>query len=228
MEKWRWERFFEAFPYIWDGLWVTVQFTVLGSLVAYILGLIFAMIRRMRIPVVDQLLWAFIEFVRSTPLLVQIFVLYWVVRPELFGALSIDNQRLLVGVLALGVHYACYTAEVYRAGIDAVPAAQWEAATALNLPRARAWTDVILPQAIPRVLPALGNYTIGMFKEVPLLSSIVVLDMVYQVKTVYAADTGGAGPEAWVAVGLTFLALSYPCSILVRKAQERVGAIEAK
>ncbi|WP_280391318.1 ectoine/hydroxyectoine ABC transporter permease subunit EhuD [Nocardia brasiliensis] len=225
MQKWRWDRFFEAFPFIWDGLVVTIEYTLLGSLVAYLLGLLFAMIRRMRIPVVDQLLWAFIEFVRSTPLLVQIFVLYWVVRPELLDALPIDTQRLLVGVTALGVHYACYTSEVFRAGIDAVPVAQWEAATALNLPRLRTWTDVVLPQAIPRVLPALGNYTIAMFKEVPLLSAIVVLDMVYQIKTVYAADAGGAGPEAWFAVGLTFLALSYPSSILVRKLERRVEKI---
>ncbi|MEV6139214.1 ectoine/hydroxyectoine ABC transporter permease subunit EhuD [Nocardia sp. NPDC051990] len=222
MEKWRWDRFFDAFPFIWDGLLVTIQYTLLGSLVAYILGLILAVIRRLRIPVVDQLLWAFIEFIRSTPLLVQIFFLYWVVRPDLLGGLSIDTQRLVVGVTALGVHYACYTSEVFRAGIDAVPAAQWEAATALNLPRTRTWVDVILPQAVPRVLPALGNYTIAMFKEVPLLSSIVILDMVYQVKTEYAADTGGAGPEAWFAAGLTFLALSYPCSILVRKLERRV------
>ncbi|MGW4769797.1 ectoine/hydroxyectoine ABC transporter permease subunit EhuD [Nocardia sp. NPDC004278] len=222
MEKWRWDRFFDAFPFIWDGLLVTIEYTLLGSVVAYVLGLIFAVLRRLRIPVVDQLLWAFIEFIRSTPLLVQIFVLYWVVRPDLLGGLSIDTQRLVVGVTALGVHYACYTSEVFRAGIDAVPAAQWEAATALNLPRTRTWIDVILPQAVPRVLPALGNYTIAMFKEVPLLSSIVILDMVYQVKTEYAADTGGAGPEAWFAAGLTFLALSYPCSILVRKLERRV------
>ncbi|WP_067521003.1 amino acid ABC transporter permease [Nocardia uniformis] len=225
MEKWRWDRFFEAFPYIWDGLLVTVQFTLLGSLVAYALGLIFAVVRQFEIPVVDQLLWAFIEFVRSTPLLVQIFVLYWVVRPELLGGFSTDTQRLIVGVTALGVHYACYTSEVYRAGIEAVPVGQWEAATALNMPRARIWTGVVLPQAIPRVLPALGNYTIAMFKEVPLLSAIVVLDMVYQVKTVYAASAGGAGPEAWFAIGLTFFALSYPCSLLVRKLERRVGTL---
>ncbi|UFS97066.1 ectoine/hydroxyectoine ABC transporter permease subunit EhuD [Nocardia huaxiensis] len=225
MGKWRWDRFFDAFPFIWDGLLVTIEFTLLGSLVAYTLGLALAILRRMRIPVVDQTLWAAIEFIRSTPLLVQIFVLYWVVRPDLLGALPLETQRLVVGVTALGVHYACYTSEVYRAGIDAVPAGQWEAATALNLPRGRVWTDVILPQAVPRVLPALGNYTIAMFKEVPLLSSIVILDMVYQVKTVYAASAGGAGPEAWFAVGLTFLALSYPCSILVRKLERRVGII---
>ncbi|MBF6174661.1 ectoine/hydroxyectoine ABC transporter permease subunit EhuD [Nocardia blacklockiae] len=225
MQKWRWDRFFEAFPYIWDGLRVTVEFTLLGSLVAYTLGLLFAVLRRLRIPVVDQILWAFIEFVRSTPLLVQIFVLYWLVRPELLSGLPTDVQRLVVGVTALGVHYACYTSEVYRAGIEAVPQAQWEAARALNLPRTRTWTDVVLPQAIPRVLPALGNYTIAMFKEVPLLSAIVVLDMVYQVKTEYAADIGGAGPEAWLAVGLTFFALSYPCSLLVRKLAQRVGTL---
>lgn len=222
MELWRWDKFWDAFPYIWDGLLVTIQFTLLGALVAYTLGLAFAVLLRSRVPVVYQLLWLFIEFVRSTPLLVQLFVLYWVVRPALLDGLAIDTQRLIVGVTALGVHYACYTAEVYRAGIEAVPAAQWEAAVALNLPRGRTWTDVILPQAIPRVLPALGNYTISMFKEVPLLSAIVVLDMVYQVKTAYAADTGGAGPEAWFAVGLTFLALSYPCSLLVRKLERRV------
>lgn len=225
MAKWRWDRFFDAFPYIWDGLRVTIEFTVLGSLVAYTLGLLFAVLRRMRIPVVDQVLWAGIEFIRSTPLLVQVFVLYWVVRPDLLGALPLETQRLIVGVTALGVHYACYTSEVYRAGIEAVPAGQWEAAKALNLTQTRIWTDVILPQAFPRVLPALGNYTIAMFKEVPLLSSIVILDMVYEVKTVYASDAGGAGPEAWFAVGLTFLALSYPCSILVRKLERRVGTI---
>ncbi|GGN99312.1 ectoine/hydroxyectoine ABC transporter permease subunit EhuD [Nocardia rhizosphaerihabitans] len=225
MEKWRWQRFFDAFPFIWEGLLVTVEYTILGSLAAYVLGLIFAMIRRSGLPVLSQLVWVFIEFVRSTPLLVQIFFLYWVVRPELLGGLPVDTQRMIVGVTALGVHYACYTAEVFRAGIDAVPVAQWEATVALNLPRRWAWTDVIIPQAVPRVVPALGNYTIAMFKEVPLLSAIVILDMVYQVKTVYAADVGGAGPEAWFAVGLTFLALSYPCSVLIRKLEKRVASI---
>ncbi|GGK65141.1 ectoine/hydroxyectoine ABC transporter permease subunit EhuD [Nocardia camponoti] len=223
MEKWRWDRFFDAFPFIADGLVVTIQYTILGSIVAYLLGLAFAVIIRARVPIVSLGLRGFVEFVRSTPLLVQIFFLYWVVRPELLSGFSTDTQRLIVGVTALGVHYACYTAEVFRAGIDAVPKSQWEATVALNLPVWRSWTDVIIPQAVPRVLPALGNYTIAMFKEVPLLSAIVILDMVYQVKTVYAADRGGAGPEAWLAVGLTFLALSYPCSVLIRKLEQRVA-----
>lgn len=225
MDKWNWERFLDAWPYVWQGLIVTVEFTLLGSLVAYVLGLIFAVIRQLRIPVVDQLLWAFIEFVRSTPLLVQLFFLYWVIRPEVLSGIDTDTQRLIVGVVGLGLHYACYTSEVYRAGIEAVPKGQWEAATALSLPRVRVWTGVVLPQAVPRVLPSLGNYTIAMFKEVPLLSALSIFDIVYRIKTDYAADTGGAGPEAWAAAGLTFLALSYPCAILVRRLERRVGTV---
>ncbi|MGH3738782.1 MAG: ectoine/hydroxyectoine ABC transporter permease subunit EhuD [Micromonosporaceae bacterium] len=225
VRPWDWENFFEVWPFIFQGLWTTIQFTLLGSLVAYALGLIFAVIRQLRIPVVDQLLWAFIEFIRSTPLLVQVFFLYWVVRPELLSGIDVSTQRLIVGVTALGVHYACYTSEVYRAGIEAVPKGQWEAATALSLPRVRVWTGVVLPQAVPRVLPALGNYTIAMFKEVPLLSAIVVFDIVYRVSNTFAAAKGGVGAEAWLAAGLMFLALSYPCAMLVRRLERRVGTV---
>ena len=227
MELWRWDRFFEVWPFILQGLVTTIQFTLLGSLVAYVLGLIFAVLRQMRIPVVDQILWVFIEFVRSTPLLVQVFFLFYVVAPALFEGtgMELSTKRLIVGTVAVGVHYACYTSEVYRAGIEAVPKGQWEAATALSLPTVRVWTGVILPQAVPRVLPALGNYTIAMFKEVPVLFTIGVLDIVFYVKSEFAGAAGGAGPEAWFAAGLTFLALSYPCAVLVRRLERRVGTI---
>ncbi|MQA24411.1 MAG: ectoine/hydroxyectoine ABC transporter permease subunit EhuD [Micromonosporaceae bacterium] len=227
MEIWRWDRFFEVWPYIGEGLVTTITYTLLGSVVAYVLGLIFAVVRQLRIPVVDQILWGFIEFVRSTPLLVQVFFLFHVLRPELLSGTGVDlsTQRLIVGTAAVGIHYACYTSEVYRAGIEAVPRGQWEAATALSIPGMRVWTGIILPQAVPRVLPALGNYTIAMFKEVPLLFTIGVLDIVFYVKTVFASDVGGAGPEAWFAAGLTFLALSYPCSLLVRRLERRVGTV---
>ncbi|MGH3629071.1 MAG: ectoine/hydroxyectoine ABC transporter permease subunit EhuD, partial [Sciscionella sp.] len=161
---WDWSFAAGVFPTILRGLLVTLEATVLGSILSFVLGLILALLRRSGIPVVSQLVWVFIEFVRSTPLLVQIY-LWFFVLPS-FG---ITLAPLTAGVLALGVHYSTYTAEVYRAGIEAVPGGQWEAATALSLPRARVWLDVILPQAIPRVIPALGNYVISMFKETPLL-----------------------------------------------------------
>jgi polar amino acid transport system permease protein len=217
MTFWDWDLAVAALPFVLKGLLVTLEITVLGSLLAYVLGLVFALVRRARIPVLDQALYLFIEFVRSTPLLVQVFVLYYLVQPMI----GITLSAFTTGVIALGVHYACYTSEVYRAGIDAVPKGQWEAATALNLPRSRVWTDVILPQAVPRVLPSLGNYTISMFKETPLLLAIGVVDLVNAAKE-QGAETYRF-TEVYTIAGLLFLLLSYPASILVRKLESRVG-----
>lgn len=214
---WDWSYAWEIVPGLLKGLLVTFEATILGSVLAYLLGLVFALVRQARIPVLSQLVYLFVEFVRSTPLLVQVFVLYYVLQPKLGVLLT----PLVTGVIALGVHYACYTSEVYRAGIDAVPKGQWEAATALSLPRGRVWIRVILPQAIPRVLPALGNYTISMFKETPLLLAIGLIDLVG------AAREAGADNyrlvEPYTMAGLFFLLLSYPSSILVRRLERRVG-----
>ncbi|GDY33568.1 ectoine/hydroxyectoine ABC transporter permease subunit EhuD [Gandjariella thermophila] len=216
MGGWDWGFVSQIMPTLLRGLLVTFEATLLGSVLAFALGLVLALLRRAGIPVVSRLVWLFIEFVRSTPLLVQLYFLFFVL-PD-FG---IRLSSLTAGVIGLGVHYACYTAEVYRAGIEGVPRAQWEAATALSLPRHRTWTRVILPQAVPRVLPALGNYVISMFKETPLLLAIGVIDLVG------AAKEAGAGAyryvEPYTLAGLLFLLLSYPAAVLVRRLERRVG-----
>jgi polar amino acid transport system permease protein len=212
---WDWGFAFSILPDLLAGLVLTLQITVLGSIVAFSLGLVLAL--ALRGPrVLAIVVRSFVEFVRSTPLLVQIFFLYFVL-PD-FGILL---PTLAVGVIALGVHYATYTADIYRAGIDAVPVGQWEAAAALSLPRSRVWTGVILPQAIPRVLPALGNYVISMFKETPLLIGISVLEIVGQARE--AGGTTFRYVEAYTLAGLLFLALSYPAALLVRRLERRVG-----
>jgi polar amino acid transport system permease protein len=213
---WDWDYAWEVFPdIVTGGLWITVQATVLGSIVAYALGLVLALLRRSQIRVVATVTWMFIEFVRSTPLLVQIFFLFFV-----FPDIGLKFDPLTTGVIALGLHYAAYTAEVYRAGIEAVPPGQWEAATALNLPRGRTWTAVILPQAIPRVLPALGNYTISMFKETPLLLMIGVLDIVGTARE--AGSRAFRFVEPITIAGVLFLVLSLAASLLVRWLERRV------
>jgi polar amino acid transport system permease protein len=214
---WDWSFAADVFPILLQGLVVTLQLTVLGALVAFSLGLVLAVLLRGPQPVA-LVVRGFIEFVRSTPLLVQIFFLFWVL-PDI----GILLPAFWTGVIALGVHYATYTADVYRAGIDAVPRGQWEAATALSLPRSRVWTGVVLPQAIPRVLPALGNFMISMFKETPLLIAIGILDIVGE-----AREEGGrffSYDEPYTIAGLLFLALSYPASLLVRRLERRVGTI---
>jgi polar amino acid transport system permease protein len=214
---WDWAFAAEVLPVILQGLVLTVQLTLLGSLVAFSLGLVLAMLLRGPRPVAI-VVRGFIEFVRSTPLLVQVFFLFYVL-PDI----GILIPPFATGVIALGLHYATYTADVYRAGIDAVPVGQWEAATALSLPRQRVWTGVVLPQAIPRVIPALGNYVISMFKETPILIAITLLDIVG-----WAREAGGrtfSYDEPYTIAGLLFLALSYPASLLVRRLERRVGTI---
>jgi len=213
--NWDWQAAADSIPLLLKGLLVTVELTVLGSLVGYVLGLVLALLRRSGIPVLSQAVWLFIEFVRSTPLLIQVFVLYYLVPPTTGFKMS----AFVTGVVALGVHYSTYAAEVYRAGIEAVPKGQWEAAVALNLPRSRVWTAVVLPQAIPRVLPALGNYTISMFKETPLLLAIGVLDVLNRAKEV-GAETFRV-VEPYTLAGVLFLLVSLPASLLVRRLERR-------
>jgi polar amino acid transport system permease protein len=212
---WAWTKDFSPELFT-TGLKVTVQITLLGAIVAFTLGLVLALLRRSSIAWVSTPTRWFIEFVRSTPLLVQLFFLYYVVP----GTLGIKASALVTGVIGLGVHYACYTSEVYRAGIDGVPKGQWEAATALNLPRSRTWTSVILPQAIRKVLPALGNYLVAIFKESPQLSIITVLDVMG-----FAQDLGSERfryLEPLTLAGLFFLVLAIPSSILIRRLERRL------
>jgi len=213
---WDWGYAIDILPELLRGLLLTVQATLLGSAVAYALGLVFALVRRSRIPVLSQAVWLLVEFVRSTPLLVQLYFLYFVL-PDL----GIRFDALTTGVIGLGLHYACYTAEVYRAGIEAVPKGQWEACTALSLPRSRVWTGVILPQAVTRVLPALGNYMISMFKETPLLLAISVMELVG------AAREAGSETfrliEPLTMAGIFFLLVSYPSAVLLRRVESRLA-----
>ena len=160
---WDWAFAVKILPALLRAFLVTIEATALGMACALVLGLVWAIVRRSHYRSLSLPAYWTIELIRSTPLLVQIYFLYFVL-PEA----GIRFSAMTTGVLALGLHYSAYTAEVYRAGIDAVPRGQWEAALALNMRPWRMWRAVILPQAIPPVIPALGNYLVAMFKDTPL------------------------------------------------------------
>ncbi|MGW3008970.1 ectoine/hydroxyectoine ABC transporter permease subunit EhuD [Streptomyces sp. NPDC001219] len=202
-------------PEILKGLWITVQATIYGSLVSFALGLVWALALRARSRWVTWPVSVFVEFVRNTPLLVQLFFLFFVLP-----GWGLTFTPLTTGVIGLGLHYSTYTSEVYRAGIDGVPPGQWEAATALNLPRRRTWTAVILPQAFRRVVPALGNYVIAMFKDTPLLAGITVADMLFQANSISATTFDYLEPIT--VVGILFVVISYPTSLLLRALERRL------
>lgn len=210
-----WSFALEILPTLGSALLITIQATVLGMLVAVTLGLVLAMLRRSRLRIVSYPTAFLIEFVRSTPLLVQMYFLFYVL--PLTGA---RMSPLMTGIVALGLHYATYCAEVYRAGIEAVPRGQWEAASALNMSRWRTAVGVVLPQAIPPVVPALGNYLVAMFKDTPLLSAITVVELLQQSKMIGSATFRYTEPLTLV--GVLFLALSLVAAWGVRGLEARL------
>lgn len=212
---WDWDFVWEILPDLLRGLWVTVQATAVGIVLALVLGLVLAIARRSTIKLVSWPVAAFIEFVRGTPLLVQLFFLFFVM-PDQFG---VTLSPFTTGALGLGIHYACYTSESYRAGIESVDRGQWEASTAINLSAPTVWSRVVLPQAIPTVIPALGNYVVAMFKDAPLLSTISVIELVATAERIQAMTFRPT--EAFTIVGVLFLAVSIPSAALVRYLERR-------
>jgi polar amino acid transport system permease protein len=221
MKLWDWTYAFEILPLLIRASLVTIEVTLLAFVLAATLGLALALIRLSRLRSVAYPASAFVEVVRSTPLLIQIFFLYFVL-PE-FG---LTLGPLTVGVIALGVHYATYCAEVYRAGLENVPRGQWEATVALNMDTFHTLRDVIIPQAIPPVVPALGNYFVALFKETPLLSAIAVLELMQQAKNIGSETFRYVEPITLV--GAFFLVLSLIAAALVRLLERRLSRIGAR
>src|SRR5262249_5502012 len=121
----------------------------------------------------------FIEFERGTPLLVQLYFLFFIMPNW-----GLTLPPLATGILGLSLYYSAYAAEIYRARIEDLPAGQWEAALVLGLPLHRVWLGVVLPQAVRKVLPVMGNQVIGMFKESALLSTISVVELLGQARII--------------------------------------------
>jgi len=217
--EWDWDFVRQILPTLIQGVKITILATLLGSLVAAAVGLAIAIARRSENRTLARCVGFFAEFIRGTPLLVQLYFIFYVL-PDI----GILLPPLVAGVIGLGLHYGTYAAEVYRAGIDNVPRGQWEAAKACNLTVRQTWMHVVLPQAIPPMIPALANYFVAMFKETPLLSAITVLELMNQAKLV--ANTYYRYVEPMTLVGAFFLVISLFSVILLRWLERRYGRIE--
>lgn len=217
--EWDWEFVRQIMPTLLEGAKITVLATVLGAAVAAVLGLLFAVLRMAAPAPVARVTSFAVEFIRGTPLLVQLYFIFYVL-PDI----GIRLPALLAGVIGLGIHYGTYAAEVYRAGIENVPRGQWEAAKATNLTERQTWIHVILPQAIPPMIPALANYLIAMFKETPLLSAITVLELMNQAKSI--ANSNYRYIEPMTLVGVFFLIISLISVVFLRLLEERYARVE--
>jgi polar amino acid transport system permease protein len=169
---WDWAFAWSIVPQLTQGVVVTVIATAAGSGLAFVLGLVWTFVRIAQIPFITPAVWFFVQFVRGTPLLIQLYFLFYVLPTW-----GLTVSALATGIISLGLFFSTYTAEIYRAGIEDLPIGQWEAALTLGLPVRRVWTGIILPQAIQTVLPMLGNIVVSMFKQTALLSTITVLEL---------------------------------------------------
>jgi polar amino acid transport system permease protein len=213
---WDWQYVWRVLPVLLEGLRTTLLATLLAFSLAAVLGLGWAIARHSGPPPLTAVATLLAQFIRGTPLLVQLFFLFYVL--PFYGLML---SPLLTGVLGLGVHFASYLSEVYRAGIASVPRGQWEAAYALSYPRWWIWSRVVLPQAVPAILPGLGNYLISMFKDSATLSAITVTDLLFA-----ARDASGQSfryLEPLTLAGVLFFAISYPASLAVRLLHRRLA-----
>ena len=210
-----WQFAREILPRLLDASLTTIGIALAGFAIAVVLGLFLAIGRRSRLRWLSWPITGLIEFIRSTPLLIQVYFLFYV-----FPNYGLNFSAMQAGIIGIALHYACYTAEVYRAGLDAVPRSQWEAVTALNMKPWTAYRDVILPQALRPVLPALGNYLISILKDTPVLSAITVVEIMQRAKNIGSERFRYLEPITMV--GLFFLILSLGLAWCVRRLENRM------
>jgi polar amino acid transport system permease protein len=213
MFDWKWDFTFEILPRLLEATLNTMLAAGLGYGIALVVGLVMALAQRTPSRVLTFVVREFVEFIRSTPLVLQIFFVFYV-GPQ-FGILL---SPWVAGMIAIGLHYAAYLSEVYRAGLDSVPKGQWEACIALNIGIKRTYFKIIIPQALPLVIPGLGNYLVGIFKDTPMLSIIGVTELFHAATSIGAESYRFLEP--YTLVGLIFLGISLPLAVFMRRFED--------
>lgn len=201
-------------PDLWAGVQLTVFLTCGSMALALVMGLLLALARMspsrvLRVPTV-----LFVELIRGSPLLLQLFYIYYVLP-----LIGIRLTPIQAGLAGLSINYGAYLSEVFRAGIAAVDRGQWEAAGALGLRRGWIMRLVVLPQAIRIVVPPLGNYFVSLFKDTALVSTISIGELMFRGQLI-AADTFKY-MRIYTVVFAIYLAISVPASLTVRTLERR-------
>ena len=198
------------------GLLVTLELTGLSVFITLAIGLTVALLRLSDSFSGRFLAKAYLEAVRSTPLLIQIYLFYFVFGP----ILGLD--RFWVGVLALSVFEGAFAGEVIRAGILSVRRGQWEAGASLGLTRTRLYRLVILPQAVPLMLPPLTGIVISLIRNSAIVSVIAVFDLTTEARNIIAETF--LSFEIWITVAAIYLAFTVTLSAVATRLEHRVRA----
>jgi polar amino acid transport system permease protein len=202
---------------ILQGLKITLNITWISLLLTYVIGLVTALMRLSNSLIARGVARAYLEVTRNTPLLVQIFFMYFVVAPIL------DIERFTAGVLALSLFEGSYASEIYRSGIVAVNKGQWEASYTLGLSTYQSYRYIILPQAIRRILPPLTSQAVSLIKDSSLVSVIAIYEM-----TMYANEIASETFlvfEIFFTIAAIYLALALVLSRIVAYFEKRYRVV---
>ena len=219
--EWKWDFAYQILPKMLWATLNTIMAAGIGYTIAVIVGLIFLVGQRTPYKFVNIIVREIVEFIRSTPLLIQLFFVYFV-GPQ-FG---ITLSAWVCAMITIGLHFGTYLSEVYRGALEGVPKTQWEACRALNFTTLYTYRRIVLPQAFPIAIPGMGNYLVGIFKDTPLLSTIGVAELFHA-----ATAVGGYHYrylEPYTIVGIIFLALSIPAAMGIRRLERSVNKAQGK
>jgi len=196
---------------LWNTLWISASASVFGL----IIGLVTGLCRVSRNPTLRSLSVSYIELIRGTPLLVQIFIFYF------FLGTVLDISRIIAGISALAIFAGAYVAEIIRAGIQSIPKGQMEAARSLGMNVSQAMYYIILPQAFKRTLPPLAGQFISLIKDSSLVSVIAITDLTKSGREVITSTF--ATFEIWFVVALLYLMLTSVLSQVISWVERRLA-----
>lgn len=214
-------------PSLIDGLWIVIQTTILGFILAIVLGLSMAIGRTSKVKIIRGSLVVFLEFIRGTPLLVQLVYMYYVVPLLLSIIIQMWNpgyqfkiSSVVAGTIGLGINYGCYISEVIRSSMLSIDGGQTEAALALGLTNNQVLSRIIIPQALRNVIPVFGNYLVMMLKDTSLLAYVSVNEMLLRTQS-YASQSF-LTIESYTLLAIFYLMLSLPLSQLVKLVEKKM------
>ena len=219
--EWKWDFVYQILPKMLLATLNTIMAAGIGYAIAVLVGMIFLLGQRTPYKIINIIVREIVEFIRSTPLLIQLFFVYFV-GPQ-FG---IVLSAWVSAMITIGLHFGTYLSEVYRGALEGVPKSQWEACRALNFSTIYTYKRIIFPQAFPIAIPGMGNYLVGIFKDTPLLSTIGVAELFHA-----ATAVGGYHYrylEPYTMVGVIFLILSIPAAMGIRKLERSVNKAQGK
>jgi polar amino acid transport system permease protein len=205
-----------SFGPLMHGLWLTMGITAVSLVMSLLIGLVSALMRLSDSPMARGISWVYLEAIRNTPLLIQIFIIYFVFSPIL------DFGRFTSAVLALSLFEGAYASEIIRAGILAIPAGQWEASASLGLTRSQTYRYIILPQALRQMIPPLTSQGISLVKDSALVSTIAIYDLTMQGQQIIAESF--LTFEIWFVVAAIYLLVTMLLSSLVKYLEYRLSS----